>query len=138
MQTEPLQDNDKLREVYRLYGMAAHHCCNIEYHVAGCLLGPEWTKKNVSTPEEVENVYADLSCMTLGQLLKKYKEHYNFTDEQEAVIDEVQTKRNYLAHRFFGRYGKRIHDSVVVEEMIAELKDLIAYFQQLSLSLTKE
>lgn len=138
MQTGPLQDNDSLREMYRLYGIAAHHCCNVEYRVAAWLLGPDWVKKNVSTAEEVENVYADLSRMTMGQLLKKYREHYNFTDEQEAVIDEVQTKRNYLTHRFFGMYGKQMHDPDVVGEMIAELKDLITYFRQLSLPLETE
>lgn len=135
---QAMEHNDKLREMYQLYGMAAHHCCNIEYHIVEWLLGPDWKKQNVSKPKELESIYADLSHMTLGQLLSKYKEHFEFTDEQLAVIDETQTKRNYLAHRFFGMYGKRMNEPDVVEEMIAELKDVIAYLQAVSHSLDGE
>lgn len=138
MEPKILTDSDKLQEMYELYGMAAHYCCNIEYRFAELLLHPEWQRQAVSNPEEIEAVYADLSRMTLRQLMKKYREHYNFTDEQEAVIDEVQTKRNYLTHRFFGMYGKRMDNPDVVEEMIAELKDLMAYFQEVSYSLAIE
>ena len=128
-----MKNNDKLQKMYRLYGMAAHHGCNIECRIVELLLGPEWNERNLSSPEEVENVYADLYSLTLEQLLKKYKDHVEFTDEQLAVIDEVQTKRNYLDHRFFGMYDKRINDPDVVEEMIAELEDLIAYFESVDL-----
>ena len=128
-----MEVNEKLQEMYRLYGIAAHHGCNIEYRIVELLLGPQWNEHNVSSSEEVENVYADLYSLTLEQLLEKYKNHFNFTDEQLAVIDEVQTKRNYLDHRFFGMYGKQMNSPHVVEEMIAELEDLIAYFKSVDL-----
>ncbi len=124
--------------MYRLYGMAAHHCCNIEYRLARLLLGAGWSSLEDPDSEKIEAVYDDLSSLTLGQLLKKYKDHREITDEQSAVIDEIQTKRNYLAHRFFGMYGKRMKESDVVEEMIAELKDLITFFQAVSHSLDIE
>ena len=98
-----MENNDKLQEMYRLYGMAAHHGYDIEYRIVQLLLGDE---RNVSSPEKAENVYADLYSLTLEQLLKKYGSHSKLSDEQLAVIDEVQTKRNYLDHRFFGMYGK--------------------------------
>ena len=125
-----MKDNDKVQKMYRLYGMAAHHGCDIEYRIVELLLGNE---RNASGPEEAEDVYADLNGLTLEELLKKYKNHVKFTDEQLAVIDEVQTKRNYLDHRFFGMYGKRMNDADVIDEMIAELEDLIAYFESVEL-----
>jgi len=50
-------------------------------------------------------------------------------------MKDVLEKRNYLTHRFFGAYGKKMHDTAVLAQMIAELKELIIVFQSVSRSL---
>ena len=138
MTTGHLEETDKLNELYRLYGIAAHNCSNIEYRIVYLLLGPKWrTTKNL-TPEKVTEVYEKLQKLSLGSLLKGYKQHYPFTQKQLDLMDEVLEKRNYLMHRFFGTHGKRMHDTDVQDEMIGELKKLIHMFQSVSLSLDPE
>jgi len=57
---------------------------------------------------------------------------------RDSVMKDVLEKRNYLTHRFFGEYGKKMHDTAVQEQMIAELKTLIIVFQSVSRSLDPE
>ena len=133
-----LQQTAQLDELYRLYGIAAHNCSNIEYRIVFLLLGPKWTRARVTSPETVRKVYEDLQRKTLGQLLKEYKEHFAFTEQQIALMKEVLEKRNYLTHHFFGTYGKDMHDPEVQKKMIAELKELAIMFQSVSQSLQRD
>jgi hypothetical protein len=42
-----LEESEEINEVYKLYGIAAHNCCNIEYRIAHLLLGPKWAEIEV-------------------------------------------------------------------------------------------
>ena len=53
-------------------------------------------------------------------------------------MDMVLDKRNYLIHRFFGNYGKKMHDPKIINEMIEELEEMIIAFQAASHSLDPE
>ena len=133
-----LQESKQLNELYRLYGVAAHNCCNIEYRIANLLLGPKWEQIERLTPEKVTQVYDKLERLPLGALLKEYKQHVKFTDEQLALAEDVLEKRNYLTHKFFGTYGRKMHDRSIQEKMILELQALICLFQSVSRSLDPE
>lgn len=133
-----LKNSSTLEKVYRLYGLAAHNCSNIEYKIAHYLLGPEWEKADVLSPEEVDKVSDDLYKKTLGQLLKKYKKHFELTEEAPDILDEVLEKRNYLAHRFFGNYGKKMHNEETLKDMTEDLEGMIILFQSVSRELDPE
>jgi hypothetical protein len=133
-----LQESEQLNELYKLYGIAAHNCCNIEYRIVYLLLGPKWKQTEELTPEKVTEVYDKLQSMPLGTLLKEYKHHFSFTEQQIELTRKVLEKRNYLTHRFFGTYGKKMHDPAVQKQMIAELKELIVMFQTVSRSVDPE
>ncbi len=133
-----LQETEQLRELYWLYGIAAHNCSNIEYRIVYLLLSPKWKQTEGLTPEKVTEVYDKLQSLPLGALLKEYKQHYAFSEEQVSLMEDVLNKRNYLTHRFFGTYGKKMHDAAVQQKMILELKDLIRVFQSVSRSIDPE
>lgn len=133
-----LEEREQLNELYRLYGIAAHNCCNIEYRIVYLLLGPKWKETKELNPEKVNEVYEKLNRFTLGTLLKEYRQHFTFTKQQLSLIEDVLEKRNYLAHNFFGNYGKQMHDPKVLEKMISELNSLIVVFQSVSRSLDPE
>lgn len=133
-----LQETEQLNDLYRLYGIAAHNCSNIEYRIVYLLLGPKWKQTENLNPEKVAEVYDKLQRLPLGSLLKEYKQHFSFTDKQLELMDIVLEKRNYLTHRFFGTHGKKMHDSTVQEQMISELKELVFIFQSVSRSLDPE
>ncbi|MEI8173697.1 MAG: hypothetical protein WCH07_09475 [Deltaproteobacteria bacterium] len=133
-----LEESEQLKELYRLYGIAAHNCCNMEYRIVYLLLGPKWEETEKLNPEKVPEIFEKLTKLTLGSLLKEYKQHFNLTEQQLSLAEEVLEKRNYLAHHFFGNYGKRMHDPKVLEKMTSELKSLIVLFQSVSRSLDPE
>lgn len=133
-----LQESEQLNELYKLYGIAAHNCCNIEYRIVYLLLGPKWKQTEGLTPEKVTEVYDKLQRLPLGALLKEYKQHFKFTEKQIALMENVLEKRNYLTHRFFGTYGKKMHDPAIQKQMVTELKELILVFQSVSRSLDPE
>jgi len=133
-----LQESERLNELYRLYGIAAHNCSNIEYRIVYLLLGPTWQRIEGLTPEKVTEAYDKLESMPLGVLLKEYKQHFTFTEKQISLMEDVLKKRNHLTHRFFGAYGRKMHDPAIQEKMISELKELIQVFQSVSRSLDPE
>ncbi len=130
-----LEESDELNEVYRLYGIAAHNCSNIEYRIAHLLLGPKWAATKELDAEKVTKIADALYSKPLGALLKEYKQHYEFSEQTIKAMDTILDKRNYLIHRFFGAYGKRMHNKEVPREMIKELTDIIGMFQAASHSL---
>ena len=133
-----LPETEQLNELYRLYGIAAHNCSNIEYRIVYLLLGPKWKQTENLNPEKVTEVYDKLQRLPLGSLLNEYKQHFSFTEKQLELMNTVLEKRNYLMHRFFGTYGKKMHDPAVQEKMISELKELVSIFQSVSRSLDPE
>jgi hypothetical protein len=133
-----LEDNDKLNEMYRLYGIAAHNCSNIEYRIAYLLLGPKWKKIEANTPEKVQEVYDDLYSKPLGTLLKLYQHHFDFSEKTISQMKDILDKRNHLIHRFFGSYGKNMKHIEVVDQMISGLENLVVLFQAASHSLDPE
>ena len=133
-----LPETEQLNELYRLYGIAAHNCSNIEYRIVYLLLGPKWKQTENLNPEKVTEVYDKLQRLPLGSLLNEYKQHFSFTEKQLELMNTVLEKRNYLMHRFFGTYGKKMHDPAVQEKIISELKELVFIFQTVSQSLDPE
>ena len=133
-----LQESEQLNELYRLYGIAAHNCSNIEYRIVYLLLGPKWEQTDNLNPEKVTEVYDKLQRLPLGSILEEYKQHFAFSEKQLELMDSVLEKRNYLTHRFFGAYGKKMHDPAVQAKMISELKGLVFIFQSVSRSLDPE
>ncbi len=132
---DALKETEDLKEMYYLYGVAAHNCSNVEYRIAHLLLGPKWAKIEELDPSKVTKVYDDLYSKPLGALLRSYKQHYEFSEVAIEQMDLLLEKRNYLIHRFFGSYGKRMHSKETPKKMIKELTELIAVFQTASHSL---
>ena len=130
-----LEESEELREFYYLYGIAAHNCSNIEYRIAYLLLGPKWAEIENLDPEKVDKVYDELYSKPLGTLLKLYQQHFEFDDKTIEQMELVLDKRNYLIHRFFGSYGKKLHSKEVLKKATEELTDLIGIFQAAAHSL---
>lgn len=130
-----LEESEELKTMYYLYGIAAHNCSNIEYRIAYLLLGPKWAEIENLDPDKVTKAYEDLYSKPLGSLLKTYRAHFKFSEKTIEQMHMVLDKRNYLVHRFFGSYGRRMHQSETILEMIEDLKEMIAVFQAVSLSL---
>ncbi|MHC4068609.1 MAG: hypothetical protein ACYS18_00890 [Planctomycetota bacterium] len=130
-----LKESEELNEVYRLFGIAAHHCSNIEHRILMFLFEPMWFKEAKLTEEKIDKVEKMLNDMTLGQLLNKIKQHYEIDKDQEKYWRSILEKRNHLMHHFYASYGTRMHLSSTLREMQNELRDTIYQLQKASFGL---
>ena len=159
-----LEKSADLDNVYKLFGVCAHHCSNIEYRIALLLHPAKWTKhwthlrrKNQETQnkrdikewtaamkrfdEALDNVEQDIDnlySVPLGNLIKQVNDNYKLSDEQEKYLREILEKRNYVIHKMWGDYGKRLKDPLVVKEMLRELQAYEPYFRSASDWLQKQ
>ena len=153
-----LEKSVDLDNVYKLFGVCSHHCSNIEYNVA-FLLHPvkwgkhrvnlkrknqetqntrdikEWTAKMKKFDEALDNVNQEIDNlykMTLGDLINQIKGCYSLSEDQGKFLKEILKKRNYVIHKMWGDYGRRLKDPLVIKEMLRELRDYESYFRTAS------
>ena len=160
-----LEKSDDLDKVYKLFGVCAHHCSNIEYSMAFLLHPVKWNKHSKSLQLQksklndktkginnltvakrefdiaLDNVDLDidgLSNVTLGNLVKQVNENYPLSDEQKIYFKEIVIRRNYVIHKMWGAYGRRLKDPQIVKEMLTELQGCETYFRLASGWLRKQ
>jgi uncharacterized protein with HEPN domain len=127
--------NEETDEIYRLYGQAAHHCFNIGVCCMFLLQGPELRKNHKLsewTPDIIDKIGIELDLSTLGTLLKKLKKHYDLRKGNVIYLKKVLKTRNYLTHKFFGTYGKRMYLPDTWPVMKEELQELLSFLEDAS------
>ena len=154
-----LTNSDDLDKLYKLFGVCAHHCSNIEYNIAFLLHPAKWKKhsanlerKKRETQNELGNIKERFTAMQrfdealdnvdqdinklyevpLGKLIQQIKDNYSLSDEQAEYLEEVLKKRNYVIHKIWGIYGRRLKEPLVIKEMLRELQDCEMYFRSAS------
>lgn len=128
---------EELDEVYRLYGIAAHHCYSIELSCAFLMRGPKWKKEKVLTAKKVEEIGKKLDRCTLGALVCMIKSNFNLTSEGEQYFEDIVKQRNYLIHEFFGKRSKEMNSQDTLLDIQKELRQLVVYLQEASTVLGK-
>ena len=131
----------ELDEVYRLYGVAAHHCYNIELCCAFLMRGPKWKKEKVLTKvltaDRVKAIGKKLDGCTLGSLICMIKSNFDLTIEGEEYFKKVLKQRNDLIHDFFGKHSKEMRSQDGLLKTQRELRSLVVYLQEASAALGK-
>jgi hypothetical protein len=150
-----LEKSDDLDAVYKLFGVCAHHCSNIEYSLAFLLHPAKWNKhsvhldrkkkelqdkfKNIGNwtdamrrfDEALDHVELDIDALNkrpLGDLINQASNNYPLTNEQKTYLKGILKKRNHVIHNIWGIYGKRLKDPVIAKKMLNELRDYEKYF----------
>jgi|GEM_PF-1307715 len=154
-----LEKSEDLDKVYRLFGVCAHHCSNIEYSIAFLLHPVKWNKHKANLEqkkqatrnwsggigkvvvamkkfdEALDNVSQDIDNLykvSLGTLIKQMNENYPLSDEQAKYLRAILEKRNYVIHKMWGDYGRRLKDPQIIKEMSKELQNYESYFRSAS------
>lgn len=152
-----LEKSEDLDNVYKLFGICAHHCSNIEYRMA-FLLQPlmwkkhrahldnknqemqkcdirEWPAAMKRFEEALDNVGQDIDDLynvPLGKLINQINDNYKLLDEQKKYLRQILEKRNFVIHKMWGKYGRRLMDALVIKEMLGELQEYERYFRAAS------
>lgn len=159
MHLQQLEKSEDLEKAYTLIGVCAHLCANIEYSMVFLLHPIKWNKyranleqkkqkmldelvdvkKYNAASNELDKVLSDIDqeidkmyTMTLGQLICEVKKNYRLADKQETYLREILEKRNYVIHKIWGAYGRRLKDPIVIKEMLKKLEDYEAFFRTAS------
>lgn len=156
-----LEKSEDLDNVYKLFGVCAHYCSNIEYSVAFLLHPVKWKKHRVDLEckkqemqnklelgdikewttamkefdealDKVEQDIDKLYTVPLGSLIKQINDNFPLSDEQAKYLREILEKRNYVIHKMWGVYGRRLKDPLVIKEMLKELQDCEVYLRTAS------
>ena len=77
----------------------------------------------------VESEIDDLYGVSLGNLIKLINANYPLTNEQKKYLKDILSKRNYIIHKIWGVYGRRLKYPEVVKEMLEELKVCETYLR---------
>lgn len=144
-----LEKSDDLDNVYKLFGVCAHYCSNIENSVALLLHPVKWKKHSAHLErkkQEIQNKLGDIKEYTvamrkfdedlnnveqdinnlynvnLGNLIKQIKDNYPLSEKQVKYLKEILDKRNYVIHKMWGAYGRRLKDPLVIKEMLESYK----------------
>ncbi len=137
-----LEKSEDLDNVYKLFGICAHHCSNIEYRIAFLLQPTKWKKhrahldcKNQEMQkcdikewpaamkrfeEALDNVGEDMDALynvPLGNLIKQINDNYALSDDQKEYLRDILEKRNYVIHKMWGKYGRRLKDAQVIKDI---------------------
>lgn len=153
-----LQTSPELNEIYRLFGICSHHCSNIEYRFCYFLMQKK-LEHNKANLDAVKRAYKEakgindmvarlrdfdaqwakvdleiekLYDLTMGQLINLLKNDYKLTEDQVDHFKDLKEKRNYLIHKFWGNYGKKMEQPEVLIKMKEELNEHLRYFQSVS------
>jgi len=154
-----LDKSDDLENVYKLFGVCAHHYSNIEYMAAFLLHPVKWNKhrdnlerrkqetrnktggieKMVEAMKEFDMALADvghdidnLYDVPLGNLINQVNSNFSLSEEQIKYLRDILKKRNYVIHKMWGVYGRRLKDPQVIKEMLKELQYYEPYFRSAS------
>jgi hypothetical protein len=155
---ERLSFSEKLEKVYKLYGICAQLCSNIEYGIAMLLYPKKWEKyssalkgqaqrvteaRGITDSLEAMNKFDELlkdisqeidalSKLPLGSLIKQIKDNYPLKEQQETYFKDILDKRNYFIHHIWGKHGIRLKNPEVVTKMLQELEALEPFFRSAS------
>lgn len=83
----------------------------------------------------MDNVHLDIDNLynvPLGNLIKQVNDNYPLLNEQTTYLKEILGKRNYVIHKMWGAYGRRLKDPLIIKEMLRELQDCEVYFRTAS------
>lgn len=141
-----LENSADLDVIYRLAGICAHHCANIEYSMSFLLVPKkyaehqpvldlekaqtqsweEWFEAKKEFDSSIKNMEKEidkLDDLALGALIQQVNEKYRPPEAVIGYLNEIRMKRNYVIHKIWAIYGKRLKDPVAAKKMFHELQE---------------
>jgi hypothetical protein len=118
-------EDDRIRQVYASYGLAAYSAQLLEAGLVNAAILEAFAAGEIATAIEAENLELDFSRKTLGAMLARLREVVEVDIEAAAVLDDGLKARNCLIHGFFCRNAERLMSTHGQRLMIQELSKTI-------------
>jgi hypothetical protein len=130
-----MNDFDKIaEEFYAYYGLAMHTVQTLEH---GLLIYNALWQYNNNGISKIDYLKLLAKPATLGQLKTKILENKVFNDSEIVLLDEVNKKRRFLAHRFWWERNINFSDNKHLEALKLEIVSNIRLFDSLNNILNK-
>jgi len=125
----PEIDNCCDKETYAFYGLAAYWAQVLESGALNLAIVLKLPDVNLVTQELFEELYANLTRRTLGQLLNQARNVIDIAEADQKYLDEALELRNLLVHHYFRNHAEDFVSEVGRTDMKKELQDIISKFR---------
>jgi hypothetical protein len=121
----------RIREVYAYYGLTMYHIQCLERTLAMLEATVYNSNADHITKSQFDSILERNFKKTLGQLIFTIKKAIDLPDNFEKKLSDALEKRNFIAHHYFWARAIKFSHTRGQEEMITELSQLSAYFEEM-------
>jgi len=126
----------RIREVYAFYGLTMYHIQCLERTLAMLAATVYNLNADHITRSQFDSILEGNFKKTLGQLISNVKKSVDLSDDFEKKLSDALEKRNFIAHHYFWARAMKFGHTRGKEEMITELSQLSAYFEEMDKELS--
>ena len=126
---EELAEQDRVKHVYAVAGLALYTAQCFEREMLHVLLVQNRAAGDVRSPEEFEILEGRLTQKTLGRLVKRVNEVVDVNESGKSLLARALRARNTLAHGFFWTHAKDFMTRAGQRKMIDELLGYVHLFE---------
>lgn len=100
---ELMNDNDKAREIYALFGVSIYYSQVLEQNIIIILAVFEQIEKKINNQKDLDILWDkyDNGRRTLGNLIIELKKVLKMSENDFSELEEILKLRNYFAHNYF-------------------------------------
>jgi len=121
-------DDDQTREVYAKYGLAMYLAQVIEHGLANLVLYAGTFHRIVTDETHVDALLDEMFSKTMGGQLHAVLGLIEFSEDQIERLQQVQKKRNMLAHSFWRERVGKTGSQAGRNDLLAELDAICEEF----------
>ncbi len=129
-------ESESIKDVFAHFGLAMYRAQCLERQMAIMLATQHLLGPATITKTEFEKHLDGLFSKTLGNLVNELKIATDFGEEEGERLDDALSKRNWLAHRYFGERATEFLSESGRASMLRELQNAADYFDTLDNFLT--
>lgn len=134
---EDLAENEQIRDIYALFGLAIYQAQCIEREIAILLTTVHGPGIQKMTRTDYDLMLQSEFRKTFGGLISTLRKAAVIPDDFDQKLADALDKRNWLAHHYFWDRAGHFMTEGGRKTMMAELQKAIAQFAELGAQITK-
>ena len=126
----PSIDGCCVKEVYAFFGLVAYSAQVLENGALNLAIVLRLPRVDQITKKDFDDLYQQLTQRTLGSLISAAKKVIEIPEDQENILKEAVTLRNYVTHHYFRDRADDFVSASGQEQMKREMQGFIATFTE--------
>jgi len=119
-----------VREIFAYFGRTMYLAQSVEKGFMNVILMEQHSHQITET--RYDELLAELSTLTFGQLKRKIKEISHFTADDLALVEQFHKKRDFLAHSYWWERSVEFYDDSLQHKLLIELDEITVFFESVN------